>query len=140
MTYTPKSLSEIMDLAKERQGLDSDRKLAKKIGVASPATFRWRKNHTWPNDDHMEQLAQMAGLDAELCLIELQIWKNEGHAKAAWVHIAERLAAAAAVIFGLVFLSPTDASAMVHLGNKVTSTIDALYIMENNISLVITVS
>lgn len=144
MKHEPKSINEIIDLARDSGGFSSDRKLAAHMNISSPTIVRWRKNHAWPTDDHMEALAELAGLDPVSCVVELAIWKNEGHAKALWVTIAERLSAAAAAIFGLSFLAfPSDVQAASFVAeqvmNKVTFALDTLYIMENCICYLYTV-
>lgn len=138
MTKALSSLNAYIEKAMKEQRLNSYRKLAEAVGVTNTTIVAWRKGKSWPSGDHMEILAELARADIDAALMELQIWSNEGHVKARWVALAERLAAAAAAIFGLSILAFSgDAQAAIYttgqIGNKVTTTLDTLYIMANRV-------
>ena len=78
----------------------------------------------------------MAGFDPYLTEVEVQIWRNEGHAKALWIEIAKRLSQAAAAVLAFLFVfAPEHAHAAAllaeQIAHRVTSGLDTLYIMEN---------
>lgn len=85
----PLSLDNYMDLAKEQLGTDSDRALSRALGVSGPTTNWWRKGKTWPNADNMKALAELAGLDPHLAILDLEIWNHDGPAKELFIHLSD---------------------------------------------------
>ena len=56
-------LSDYMDAARERQGLRSDRALARLMEIPQPYVSDWRNGKEWPSDAYMQRIAQLAGAD-----------------------------------------------------------------------------
>jgi len=128
----------LIDKARENHDINSDRKLAEFMGLKNSAVSYWRNGKSWPTDDNIVKLAELAEIDPEHVLIELAIWRSEGPAKAVWMEIEKRLLQAAAVLVGLIILTAPDAAhaasfAAGQIANKVTYALDTVYIMENMI-------
>ncbi|MEO0411822.1 MAG: hypothetical protein AAF221_08305 [Pseudomonadota bacterium] len=114
-----RSIDDYLDLAREAQGFNSDRKIGLKLGVASAVISNYRTGKTLPADAHMVAISQMAGIDPEVALAELNFWRtaHKGDMESAGFYqkMATKmasLAASIALICG-VFLSPEPASAAV---------------------------
>ena len=71
-------LAEYISRAKRRHGLRSDRALCRRLELSDGAIFMWTGRGAFPRDDTMVRLADLAGLDPELALLELNIWRSEG--------------------------------------------------------------
>ncbi len=65
--------SEMMDLAKEKQNLSSDRKLAHLLKLSATALSKWRLELAEPSEEHAIQLAKLAGMDPAEFLIDVQM-------------------------------------------------------------------
>lgn len=89
------TIDQYCDLAKDRAALASDRQLSRRLGFSTNSVTQWRTKRTWPSDDTMRRLADLAGMDQEQALIDLNIWRSEGPTRAMYEHIATVLAAAA---------------------------------------------
>jgi hypothetical protein len=68
-------LSDYLDAARMRQGLRSDRALARLMQVPQPYVTDWRTGKEPPSDTNMRVLAQLAGGDEEQALVLLNIWR-----------------------------------------------------------------
>jgi len=104
-----KTTAELLDLARERAGIESDYRLAKVLGVTRQTVSGWRSGTRWPELLHVFQLAEMAGLehvDAAVASIELERVKARPEQAAAWRQVIERLGGiAAAVIVSVTALA-----------------------------------
>lgn len=126
----PNTVDDFMDLARQRNGLNSDRALARALNVTAATTNGWRLKRTWPKDAHMEQLAELCGVSVDYALMELNAWRTSGTVRNAYERLAEKIAAtAAAAVLAVGLAAPGSGQAQVV--NKVTSAPDTLYIMNN---------
>lgn len=66
-------VSTLIDRAKEKSGIDSDRKLAMCLSVSHTAVGKWRSGKDLPKTAYAHKLAQMAGLDPAQVIIDIQI-------------------------------------------------------------------
>lgn len=129
---------EIIDVAKEKTGFKSDRKLAAAIGVTHPTLIRMRRGWGFPSEENMMKLGELAGIDRASALLLLNMWKAQGDAKSTYSDILRRLSAVAGcflIVTILSFSSPANASAVSSVSTKICNDYEKiLYIMENNIS------
>lgn len=101
----------LLDKARAKRSIPSDMALAARLGVSRSIVSEWRKGSKFPSEDHVCALAAMAGEDAGQWLVLTQADKTTGPAHRAWVDLARRFGAAAAL--AVVALLPTgNASAM----------------------------
>lgn len=77
----PRDMNFYIDRAKVNSGCDSDRKLAKLIGLGSNALPNYRKGKTLPSDETMETICRIARVDAGIGLLDLSSWRTVGRAK-----------------------------------------------------------
>jgi hypothetical protein len=100
-------LDDYIDRAIERNGLKSDRGLARHLGLSSAAVPNWRTHRTWPNDDTMRRLADLAGVSVERALCDLNTWRaTTPEVRKAYQRIAEALPAVLVAAFILAILPP----------------------------------
>lgn len=82
------SVSEYVEKARKNSGADSDRKVAQMLGLKGSAASMWRTGRTFPSDETMIRLAQVAGVDPYKALIDLNIWRSSGNVQAAYRKLA----------------------------------------------------
>jgi transcriptional regulator with XRE-family HTH domain len=73
-------LTQIIETAKTRAGLESDRQLAKLLEVSHGAPHHWRKGTARPSIEHAHRLAELAGLDPAKVVAEVLIESAESPA------------------------------------------------------------
>lgn len=124
-----------MDRARERAGLPSDRQLGIALGLNPAAVSFWRQKKTWPDDGSMVRLAEIAGVDVSIALVDLNTWRAKTpHARSAYSRLADQLARAApgaafivAILAGI--LAAPGADARNATGTDSHFTVPDLYIM-----------
>jgi transcriptional regulator with XRE-family HTH domain len=119
-----------IDAAKARSGIKSERKLSEFLGLKFVAISSYRTGRAFPSDDTMVKLAKMAGVNPDIALLELSVWRNEGPARKAYASILHRLAHAMVIICAISSISPANAQAQ-PLSKCQMERVD-LYIMEYN--------
>ncbi|MBL4761689.1 MAG: hypothetical protein JKY93_03205 [Gammaproteobacteria bacterium] len=107
-----RTLDDYINVAVIRNNFRSKREFCKSIGVSHNAINTYN-NGTFPSDDTMLKIADLAGIDKEIALLELGIWKNSGAAQKAYASILQKMArvtAAIAIMLGSL-LAPQSADA-----------------------------
>ena len=106
------SIDQILDLAKQRNGISSDRKLALKLEVTSVHLYRSGQN--MPSDETSLRLAELAGLPPQVVIATVHIAK-EPDSKVRQLYkewMDQAMAAGLAFVFALGMLSsPAPAAA-----------------------------
>lgn len=105
-------INELMDTAKSKNSLKSDRALAIAIGASQPTVFRIRQGFGYPSEQNMMKLGELAGMTKAEALLLLNMWKAEGEAKATYSDLLRRLAAVAGcfvIVTILGFSGPANA-------------------------------
>ena len=64
-----------IDLAMIRTGVQSERALGEKAGLAANSLSNYRTGRAFPSDQIMERLAELACADADFALVDLNIWR-----------------------------------------------------------------
>lgn len=91
-------LDEILDLAVKKQSLKSDRQLSQKLGYTGNPTTQWRTKRTWPSDETMIKIANLAEINPEEALLWLNIWRSDGAARSIYEKIASRTIQGVAIL------------------------------------------
>ena len=108
------TLDEYCDTAKAINGMRFDAQLARELGITTAALAAWRMKKSWPADEKMIKLADLAGIDPIDALLDLNIWRSHGPAIALYTRIKKALAGtAAALLLALTVqaATPQDATA-----------------------------
>ncbi|TAN55075.1 MAG: hypothetical protein EPN20_20745 [Magnetospirillum sp.] len=100
-----------LDQAIARKGLSSDRQLANHLGLSPGPVCQYRTKRTWPAPATMARIAELAGYDPAIALVELNIWKEQdGKARDVYSRILAKLTGAAATVLLLICsIAPTSA-------------------------------
>lgn len=114
-------VSTLIDKARQRAGIASDSALAAQFGVHRQAVSKWRNGDAYPDEEHIAEMAVMAGDDPVQWLVAIKAIRAEGKAGKAWAALAKRLATAAMVVLLAVgFTLPHRAQAAVTGLDKAT--------------------
>jgi transcriptional regulator with XRE-family HTH domain len=73
-------IDDYIDAAIERNGLKSERDLARVLGLKGSAVSNWRTRRAWPSDHTMINLAGLAAVDPGAGLLDLNLWRSESAA------------------------------------------------------------
>jgi hypothetical protein len=124
-----KTIDQYIDRAIERTGL-TDRQLGPFLGRGVGTVSHWRCKRAWPADDTMIALAEVAGLDPEQALIDLNIWRSSGETRRIYERLADHLAAAPALglalalcLAGHLFFSTASTGYAAQASHKTSLTI-----------------
>lgn len=121
----------LLDKARARKGIASDNALAQHLGTNRQVVSQWRHGDSYPSEDNIAELAEMAGDDPVQWLVAVKAVRSEGKARKAWTALAKRLAAVTAgigVIALAYFQGDVPGALMALVPVAVT---DPLYIMRN---------
>lgn len=122
-------VSTLIDKARQRAGIASDSALAAQFGVHRQAVSKWRNGDAYPDEEHIAEMAVMAGDDPVQWLVAIKAIRAEGKAGKAWAALAKRLATAAMVVLLAVgFTLPATPRPCRRLVTPCT-----IYIMRNDI-------
>ena len=95
MIYT----RELLAAVKSAQGITSDYRLARFLGVSDQTVGNWQHGRRRPDDETALRLAELAGLDPDAVLLGLTAERaTDEPARQAWERIAARLARAGAAM------------------------------------------
>lgn len=93
----------------------SDRKLAARLDVSPSVINAYRHKRTFPSDEKMMEISRLAQVDPYMALIDLNSWRSEGTAQAAYKEILKRISCIILAMFvsSFVATTPSHASAFV---------------------------
>jgi transcriptional regulator with XRE-family HTH domain len=128
-------ISALLDKAKKARSIPSDNAFALDFGVKRQVVSQWRNGDTYPSEDHIARLAEMAGDDPVKWLVVIKAERTEGLAGKAWARLARQLGAAAAIaLLASAVALPMPARALVtryEAAKNVAEQTSAIYIMRN---------
>jgi len=102
----------LIDKARQRAGIASDSALAAQFGVHRQAVSKWRNGDAYPDEEHIAEMAIMAGDDPVQWLVAIKAVRADGKAGKAWASLAKRLAAVAMTLaVGVGLASPAHVQA-----------------------------
>lgn len=105
-------VSTLIDKARQRAGIASDSALATQFGVHRQAVSKWRNGDAYPDEEHIAEMAIMAGDDPVQWLVAIKAVRADGKAGKAWAALAQRLAITAmALCLAVGFSLPPKAHA-----------------------------
>lgn len=114
-----------LDTAKRNRSIKSDAELSRSIGFKSNAVTFFRTRKSFPSDQTMIRIAELAGIDKGQALLDLNIWRTDGETRSAYMSMAAILAQharhiSASILAGLfvLFLSYSPAHACEQTPNR----------------------
>ena len=114
-------VSTLIDKARQRAGITSDSALAAQFGVHRQAVSKWRNGDAYPDEEHIAEMAMMAGDDPVQWLVAVKAVRADGKAGKAWASLARRLAAVGmALALGVGLAPPRDVQAAIRAGSEPT--------------------
>lgn len=97
------NVQELLSAAKAAQGIPSNYRLARVMGVTDNTLNNWQSGRVLPSEGAILTLASMAGVDPGPVLAEVAAMRQpEGALRAAWLAIAARLRQAGHVAAGVI--------------------------------------
>jgi len=85
------TVAKLLDEVKDRKKIRSDNALAKKLETQRQVVSQWRYGLSYPSEENIAQLAEMADDDPGKWLLNIKISRTEGKARLGWESIANRL-------------------------------------------------
>lgn len=131
-----RTIVDYLDAARIRRGIPSDSKLSVALGLAQPSVFAMRKRRILPSVRTMLKLADLAGIDQDVALLELAQWQatsvGANDAVEVYKRIARKagIAAAVATVAVMTAITPLPASAG-RSANVDTHNVGTVYITGN---------
>ncbi|MBD9368365.1 hypothetical protein [Xanthomonas sp. XNM01] len=103
----------LLDKARTRRGVPTDMALAERLGRSRAVVSEWRAGKSYPDEDLICALAEMAGDDPGEWLLAIKAVRTDGRAGKVWAALAQRLGTATAVLLcaiGIGFATPAKSS------------------------------
>lgn len=124
---------ELLTAAKAAQGIPSNYRLARVLGVTDNTLNNWQAGRVAPGDAQAVRLAQMAGIDPAHVLARLAAERAKDDAsRAVWQQLADRIKAGAlAGVVGLVVGVSGGPDAIAAAPSPEGGAVGGLYIMFN---------
>jgi len=91
------AIADLIDRAKKARAIPSDNAFAVAMGWRRQVISQWRSGDSYPSEDHIAQLAELAHDDPVKWLVAVKAERTDGPAGKAWARLARQLGAAAAV-------------------------------------------
>ncbi|MDF1846201.1 MAG: hypothetical protein P1U69_03275 [Parvibaculaceae bacterium] len=91
------NISVLLDLARQKQSIRSDRQLANYLDVRGPSISAWRQGYSIPDIGHTLKLCELSKIPAEVGLAWRNAWQAEDEAKKICTQIAQRVTKKAGV-------------------------------------------
>ena len=111
------TVDDYLDEALKVQGWRYDSDIDRALGSKGNSISHWRTKRTWPSEANIVKIAQLANLDVDQALLDLQIWKApNADVQNAFQRIRDKVIAAAAALFllisgqAIIFSDQADAS------------------------------
>ncbi|MDI9239855.1 hypothetical protein QLQ15_13165 [Lysobacter sp. LF1] len=98
------AIANLLDKAKTTKGIPSDNAFAVAMGWRRQVISQWRSGDSYPSEDNIAQLAEVANEDVVKWLVTVKAERTDGPAGKAWARLARQLGTAAAL--ALVALLP----------------------------------
>lgn len=86
-----RTIDNYIDKAREKTGATSDRNLAKILDIDNSSITHWRTKRSWPADDTISKLAELAGIPQDEALLELNAWRSTGETQNIYKRLIEKL-------------------------------------------------
>lgn len=114
-----------IDRAMIRSGAPSERQLSGRLGLAHNSLTNYRTHRAWPSDQAMIALADLAGIDPDVALMDLNRWRTKSDAaRDRYERLATLLekagATAAAILLGVGILAGPGRADAEPMANRLT--------------------
>lgn len=129
-----RTLDWYIDAARERLGGISDNELSRRMNFKGRPITLWRTKRSLPNDESMMQLADHAGVDRTLALIDLNVWRSEGEVKTCYLDMARQLAKVAAIALIFLVLSHTAEARTIEAQSNLNNAYSVYYVFRRRIA------
>lgn len=96
-----KNIENYIERAKQNSSITSNNNLSLELGLSKGALSQFTTGRSFPKEETMVKLADLAGVDRETALLELAIWKTTGAAQKTFSNILQKISHAALVICAL---------------------------------------
>lgn len=114
-------VTQLIDKAKIVSGAESDRALAKLLGVSHGVPSQWRTGISIPKPEHAQRLAELAGIDPTATVIEALIHATKDNALKSTLEGLKRRVAALLVLGATLPALAADMAARVCILCKMTA-------------------
>jgi hypothetical protein len=84
-------IGELLERAKVRLKVQSDRALARALAVDPTSFIHWRRGDEYPTDERMIRICAAADVPVAHGLLYLNIWRSSGDARATYRVICQEL-------------------------------------------------
>ena len=81
-----------LDRAKERSGVQTDKDLNRLLGYHSSMIAHMRSGRSFPSEDMMLALADLAGIHEHVALLDLAACRNSGRVRQAYIALLGQIA------------------------------------------------
>lgn len=99
-------LDQLLDGARDARGLKSDAALGRALGITQQTVNNYRTGRAWPSDDVMIKLADMAGVDQNAALLDLNIWRSKSpEVASAYIAMRDKLTRAASLMLAPLLIA-----------------------------------
>lgn len=87
------TFAEYVEKAKENSNLKNDRQVAQQINIGAPALVGFRNERSYPSQETVLKLANLAGVSPEQALIDFNLWKTKDkpNAHKVWQKMAKMI-------------------------------------------------
>lgn len=89
-----RQIDDYLELALTRNKIPSDNQLSKTLQVHHSSVGFWRSRRSWPSDEVMLRIADLAGIPRTVALMELNYWRSGPEVQTTYKTILEELHAA----------------------------------------------
>ncbi|PCI56355.1 MAG: hypothetical protein COB36_06155 [Alphaproteobacteria bacterium] len=115
-----------LDKAKDVQGYKYDNQIDHALGFKGAMCCLVRQGKRHLSDDKMKALAKLAGMDEEIALLNLNIWRAPENVKSSYASILQKITqvtACVAVMIGFTLAAPTPSYASNNVSNDKSATV-----------------
>lgn len=91
--YKPLTFTQYVEKAKENSQIDSNNKVASKLGISSASIAIFCNERGYPSQETVLKLANLAGVSPEKALIDFNLWKTKDkpNAQKVWLKLAKMI-------------------------------------------------
>jgi len=92
------SPADLLAEIRRRHGFTSDREIAARVGRDRVRVAMWKSGASVPDDAAALKLAELAGVNPEVMLVQACAWRADGDIKKKWEKIVKNMMRSAAVL------------------------------------------
>lgn len=125
------TFAEYIEKAKENSNLKNDKQVAQKINIGASALVGFRNERSYPSQETVLKLANLAGVSPEQALIDFNLWKTKDkpNAQKVWLKLAKMIGCLCLAI--ILFTGESKANTFSNTVISQSNMSDTIYIMYN---------